>query len=112
MSVRIHAPDGGLELRAEVIHVVDEATAAAEAMTLLHPFMPFITEELWAKSTEGNARNMLAVSPWPALSGLADAKADEEIGALIDLMTDAFARIDALHLYVACGPATATRKLR
>ncbi|MCF7701210.1 valine--tRNA ligase [Loktanella sp. M215] len=34
-----------------------------QSMTLLHPFMPFITEELW--SLTGTRTQMLALTPWP-----------------------------------------------
>ncbi len=47
-----------------------QATAAFvfdEIIKLLHPFMPFITEELWGvKGAEGEARkSMLALAEWP-----------------------------------------------
>jgi valyl-tRNA synthetase len=69
-----------------------QATAAFvldEIIKLLHPFMPFITEELWrVKGEEGEARKaMLALSDWPNLSGLEDAKAEAEIGWVVDLIT-------------------------
>jgi valyl-tRNA synthetase len=56
-----------------------------EILKLLHPFMPFITEELWAVTGRHGA--MLALSAWPQLSGLADDKAEAEIGWVIDLVT-------------------------
>jgi valyl-tRNA synthetase len=70
-----------------------QATAAwvlDEILKLLHPFMPFITEELWEKTgATGPAREaMLALSPWPKLKGLADADADAEIGWVIRLISD------------------------
>jgi valyl-tRNA synthetase len=56
---------------------------------LLHPFMPFITEELWQlTATQGPAREgLLALAPWPqpAVPGNEDAEA--EIGWVIDLVT-------------------------
>ena len=51
-----------------------EARAAALAMLLeihttllklLHPFMPFITEELWSHLPEQGRKGLLMVSPWP-----------------------------------------------
>ncbi|MGE0338535.1 MAG: valine--tRNA ligase [Xanthobacteraceae bacterium] len=69
-----------------------QATAAFvldEIIKLLHPFMPFITEELWqVKGEEGEPRrSMLALAAWPALSGLEDAKAENEIGWVVDVIT-------------------------
>jgi valyl-tRNA synthetase len=56
---------------------------------LLHPFMPFITEELWQlTATQGPAREgLLALARWPqpAVPGNEDAEA--EIGWVIDLVT-------------------------
>jgi len=65
------------------------AWALDEILMLLHPFMPFITEELWAVTAEQGPRraNLLALSDWPALEGLTDGKAEAEIGWLIDLVT-------------------------
>ena len=64
------------------------AWALDEILKLLHPFMPFITEELWAVTAEqGPKRHLLALSDWPKLEGLADDKAEAEIGWLIELIT-------------------------
>ena len=61
------------------------AWALDEILKLLHPFMPFITEELWAVTGERTA--LLALSPWSKLEGLADDKAEAEIGWVIELIT-------------------------
>ena len=65
------------------------AWALDEILKLLHPFMPFITEELWAVTAEQGPKrpNLLALSQWPSLEGLADDKAEAEIGWVIDLIT-------------------------
>ena len=58
-------------------------------LQLLHPFMPFITEELWARMAEHATprRSMLMLSPWPDLSGLpAHEGARTEMNWLIDLI--------------------------
>jgi valyl-tRNA synthetase len=34
-------------------------------LKLLHPFMPFITEELWHELTERGPRDYVTVAPWP-----------------------------------------------
>jgi valyl-tRNA synthetase len=61
------------------------AWARDEILKLLHPFMPFVTEELWAVTGKHDA--LLALSAWPSLAGLADDKAETEIGWVIDLVT-------------------------
>jgi valyl-tRNA synthetase len=48
--------------------------------------MPFITEELWANTAKRD--RLLALGAWPKLEGLADPKADEEIGWLITLVSE------------------------
>ena len=65
------------------------AWALDEILKLLHPFMPFITEELWAMTAEQGPKrsSLLALSPWPQLDGLADEAAEAEIGWVIDLIT-------------------------
>jgi valyl-tRNA synthetase len=59
------------------------------ALTLLHPFMPFVTEELWTKRAPEEGRpTLLMLAPWPEHLGLADADADAEIGWLIRLISE------------------------
>ena len=72
------------EARATAAFVLDEITK------LLHPFMPFLTEELWAiKGTEGAPReSLLAMSSWPDLAGLEDIAAEAEIGWIVDLVSE------------------------
>ncbi|WP_137151734.1 valine--tRNA ligase [Devosia sp. FKR38] len=66
------------------------AWALDQILLILHPFMPFVTEELWAETGKlGPARaNMLILSDWPDLSGLEDAEADAELTWLIDVITN------------------------
>ncbi len=56
---------------------------------LLHPFMPFMTEELWDLTAgEGKPRDsVLAVARWPEPSFL-DAAAADDINWLVNLVTD------------------------
>ena len=65
------------------------AWARDEIVKLLHPFMPFITEELWAVTVEGAKPRgtLLALAQWPTYKGLADEAAENEIGWVIDLIT-------------------------
>jgi valyl-tRNA synthetase len=61
------------------------AWARDEILKLLHPFIPFITEELWGVT--GRRAQLLALGEWPDLRGLEDAAAEAEIGWVIDLIT-------------------------
>jgi valyl-tRNA synthetase len=61
------------------------AWARDEILKLLQPFMPFITEELWAVTGKHDA--LLALDAWPSYAGLSDDKAEAEIGWVIDLVT-------------------------
>jgi valyl-tRNA synthetase len=72
------------ETRAMTAWVLDRA------LQLLHPFMPFVTEELWAKlANEGAGReSLLILAPWPKRLGLENATADAEIGWLIRLISE------------------------
>jgi len=72
------------ETRASVAFVLDEICK------LLHPFMPFLTEELWAiKGEVGPAREtVLALASWPQLEGLRNDAAEAEIGWLVDLVSE------------------------
>jgi valyl-tRNA synthetase len=60
-----------------------------EILKLLHPFTPFVTEELWGLTArDGTARDsLLALASWPKLPGLEDLDAEAEIGWVIDLVT-------------------------
>jgi valyl-tRNA synthetase len=61
------------------------AWARDEIVKLLHPFMPFITEELW--SVTAKRGELLALAQWPTYTGLEDAAAENEIGWVVDLVT-------------------------
>ncbi len=78
-------PDGAAktETRAATAWALDEI------LKLLHPFMPFITEELWRVTADkGSSRDhMLALDAWPQHDGLGDTAAEAEIGWVIDLVT-------------------------
>ncbi len=94
--------DWYLELAKPVFMGSDEtAKAETRAMTawtldqtlkLMHPIMPFITEELWDKlAGEGAARReaTLIGAAWPDLpDSFIDTAAEGEIGWLVDLVTE------------------------
>ena len=79
-----HDDNVKFETRATVAWTLDQI------LKLLHPFMPFITEELWAHMVEHGERreNLLALSQWPVLSGLGNEKVEEEIGWLVRLISE------------------------
>jgi valyl-tRNA synthetase len=91
--------DWYLELAKPVFTSEDEAAKAETQATaayildqilkLLHPFMPFVTEELWAETGKtGPAREkLLIISEWPDLRGLESKDADAELQWLITLVT-------------------------
>jgi valyl-tRNA synthetase len=66
------------------------AWALDQIMKLLHPFMPFITEELWERRSGAPAagEELLCLATWPSFNGLADKPADKEIGWLITLVSE------------------------
>ena len=70
------------EAQACAAHVLDEI------YKLLHPFMPFMTEELWALTAgEGKSREtLLCHADWPD-PDFVDAEAAADINWLIDLVT-------------------------
>jgi valyl-tRNA synthetase len=69
-----------------------EATSATavyvleRVLRLLHPMMPFVTEEIW--SYLPGERGLLAADEWPALdSSLIDEQAEEAVGRTIEAVT-------------------------
>jgi len=56
------------------------------ALKILHPFMPFVTEALWAETAKRDTQ--LIVAEWPQLEGLANAEAEAEMSWLIDVITN------------------------
>jgi valyl-tRNA synthetase len=60
-----------------------------QVLRLLHPFTPFVTEELWRVTAQaGPARaTLLALTDWPRLDTLDDVEAEAELGWVIDLVS-------------------------
>nr|WP_297731588.1 valine--tRNA ligase [uncultured Maricaulis sp.] len=73
-------PAAKAETQATTAWVLDQA------LKMLHPFMPFVTEELWQQT--GKRDTQLIVADWPQLDGLQDADATAEMDWLINLVTD------------------------
>ncbi len=61
-------------------------TVLEQAMRLLHPFMPFITEEIWQRLPHRG--ESITVAPWPrAQPELRDPGAEEEMAVLREVVT-------------------------
>ncbi len=67
------------ETQATLAWVLDHAYA------LLHPFMPFLTEELWGLTA--TRAQLLTLSDWPQLANLQNKSVDGEIDWLISIIT-------------------------
>jgi valyl-tRNA synthetase len=61
------------------------AYALGVILRLLHPFMPYITEALWAEAGDGS-KKVLSLTRWPE-HDFADAAAASEINWLVDLVS-------------------------
>ncbi|MBX3491713.1 MAG: valine--tRNA ligase [Parvibaculum sp.] len=72
------------ETRATAAWVLDQI------LLMLHPFMPFITEELWQRTAEQGPKRatMLVKAAWPNLSGLGDAASDAEMDWVIRFISE------------------------
>jgi len=80
--------DAAGETRATMAWVLDQC------MILLHPFMPFITEDLWG--TTGTRAKLLVHTDWPEYGDLTDAAAQAEMSfvtGLIDEIRSARAQV-------------------
>ncbi|MEK9677119.1 MAG: valine--tRNA ligase [Rhodospirillaceae bacterium] len=62
------------------------AWALNELLVILHPFMPFITEELWSQLDDGRT-GLLINKAWPTYSGLGDADSSAEIDWVVRLIS-------------------------
>ena len=94
--------DWYVELAKPILNGADEAAKAETQATaawaldvilkMLHPVMPFLTEELWAQTSDlGAARDegMLITARWPDLAeSLVDAAADAEISLIIAAVSE------------------------
>jgi valyl-tRNA synthetase len=90
--------DWYVELIKPVLAGSDEAAKAETRATaawvrdnilkLLHPYMPYITEELWARTASEPRASLLIEAPWPELGNIPrDTEALEETKWIIDLVS-------------------------
>jgi valyl-tRNA synthetase len=72
-----------IETRATTAYVREQI------IKLLHPFMPFMTEELWAITAAGQnpRKNLLALADWPELKGYQNPAGEAEIGFIVELIS-------------------------
>src|SRR5450631_3407142 len=72
------------ETRAATAFVLDEI------IKLLHPFMPFMTEELWSitATDELPRASLLALAEWPRMKGFENPAAETEIGFIVELISE------------------------
>ncbi|MBQ0770502.1 MAG: valine--tRNA ligase [Sphingomonadales bacterium] len=95
-------------LQGEDASAADETRIVAgwvldQIIIMLHPFMPFITEELWhAMAAENGGRDYdLIVAKWPEPKAAVDAQAKAEIDWLIKLVSEV--RSTKVELNIAPG---------
>ncbi len=62
------------------------AWARDNILKLMHPFMPFITEELWARTSETPRDTMLIEAEWPVIKATATSDAAAEMDWVIGLI--------------------------
>lgn len=82
----LNGPDGAEKSETQA----GAAWAFDQILLLCHPFIPFITEELWQVTGEtGPAReSWLIAADWPTHEGLVDSDADAEIDWVIRFVTE------------------------
>ena len=110
--------DWYVELAKPLLTGADEAAKAETQATaawvldvilkLLHPVMPFITEELWQQTADlgaARAESQLMTARWPDLpASLVDAAADAEIGLIIDTITEGRSVRQGLNVPLSAQP--------
>jgi len=72
------------------------AWAFDQILVMLHPFMPFVTEELW--HSMGERPYELIVAKWPDPKAKRDAAASAEIGWLVEFISEARAMRTELNI--------------
>ena len=74
----------------------------ADAIRLLHPFMPFITEELWENVFAGEG--MLISSAWPEIKANSGQDAASEIAFVVELITNMRSIRNEMNVPAAAKP--------
>ncbi len=77
---------GGTDEAAKKETQASAAWVLDQILVLLHPFMPFVTEELWQQTA--TREHWLMEADWPSYKGLGDAKADAEIEWVINIISE------------------------
>ena len=95
----------------EVAKAETQATAAWALdviLKLLHPIMPFLTEELWAQTADLGAprtEGLLISAVWPELSAsLLDPRSEAEIGLIIDTISEGRSVRQELNVPLSARP--------
>ena len=87
--------DWYLEFTKPILNGDDEAAKAEtratmawvfdQVLLMLHPIMPYVTEELWSKISDRNS--MLMLADWPQLKGLESAESEAEMDWVVRLIS-------------------------
>jgi len=80
-AIKARLRDGEPAARAVAVHVLDVV------IRLLHPFMPFVTEELWSRLP--GKRDFLVRTTWPAVeTGFRDPEAEARLRPVLDAVQE------------------------
>ena len=94
-----------------VVRAETQASAAAAfavILRMLHPMVPFVTEELWALRQESG--DLLALAPWPDAGGVPDVEAKGEIDWLMAFVNEVRSVRSELRVPQAAKVAIGFRK--
>ncbi len=92
--------------RAQILAVMTDVFA--KALKLLHPYMPFLTEELWHQMGYGSEAETVMTAPWPAAYTAAQNRAwglNAEVTAYVDAKREMITAGRALRADYNVSPA-------